>query len=109
MEVQYNLSNFFTTPTYAKIGSIGLVTQSAIGLALFPLLYLNSIATTPIIPKDYGIPLFGYVGYLIITLLIMSIVAYRKSEVKDKKCLYCGSSLEIHKFKCKNPLCGKEQ
>ena len=106
---QFSVTSFFTSARYAKIGSIGLVTQSAIGLGLFLLLGFDSIATTSFIPKDYGLPLFAYVGYLIVTLLVMSIVAYSKSLVKDKKCLYCGSALAINEYKCTNPLCGKEQ
>lgn len=107
--VQSNLSSFFTSDRFAKIGSIGLVTQSGLGLALFPLLYLNAIATPPIIPIEYGTPLFAYVGYLIITLLIWSIVSFTRSKVKGKACHYCGGALEIHGYKCKNPDCGKVQ
>ncbi len=103
------MTSFFGIKLSAKEGSIGLITQSVIGVSLFPLLLINSITTPAFIPKDYAIPLFGYVGYLIITLLFASIASYKRSLSRDKKCHYCGGSLEISKFKCKNPLCGKEQ
>ena len=100
---------FFPPNISSKIGSIGLITQSIIGVSLFPILMLNSITTTPFIPKEYAVPVFSYVGYLIITLLVASIASYKKSLTNNKKCHYCGSALEVSKFKCKNPLCGKEQ
>lgn len=103
------MSSFLPTNFSSKIGSIGLITQSVIGVSLFPIIILNSITANPFIPKDYAIPLFSYVGYLIITLLFASIASYKRSLTNDKKCHYCGSALEVSKFKCKNPLCGKEQ
>ena len=103
------MSSFFLPNIPSKIGSIGLITQSIIGVSLFPILMLNYITTTPFIPKDYAVPLIGYVGYLIITLLFASIASYKRSLTNDRKCHYCGSALEVSKFKCKNPLCGKEQ
>ena len=72
------MSSFFPYSIPSKIGSIGLITQSIIGVSLFPILMLNSITATPFIPKDYAVPLIGYVGYLIITLLFASITSYKK-------------------------------
>ncbi|MEM3063003.1 MAG: hypothetical protein QW303_05625 [Nitrososphaerota archaeon] len=92
-----------------QMGSIGLVTQSIIGIVLFPILTVNSIASSQFIPKEYAGPIFAYVGWLIITLLFASVSSYRKSQVADKKCHYCGGALEVSKLKCKSPLCGKEQ
>lgn len=92
-----------------KMGSVGLVTQSIIGIGLFPILVINALSDSPLIPKNYAEPLFAYVGYLIVTLLFASISGFRNSKVSDKKCHYCGGDLEVSKFKCKSPLCGKEQ
>ena len=101
--------SFLPTNTQPKIGSIGLITQSIVGVSLFPILILDSMEIIPVIPKNYAVPLFSYIGYLIITLLVASIASYKSSSTNDKKCHYCGSVLEIYKFKYKNPLCGKEQ
>ena len=103
------MTSFLPTNLSSKMGSIGLVTQSIIGITLFPILFINYVISVPFIPQNYSTPLFGYVGYLIITLLFASISNYKKSQSGEKKCHYCGSALEVSKFKCKNPLCDKEQ
>jgi len=103
------LIEFFKKPEFVRIGSIGLVTQSILGLVLFPIIAIHSISEQGFIPQNLELPFFAYESYLIITLLIMSITQYKNTNVKEKKCHHCGGVLEIHQYKCKNPMCGKLQ
>lgn len=52
---------------------------------------------------------FGYLGWMVTLLLIKTIADLARATIKGKKCHHCGGSLEIFKYKCQNPECGREQ
>lgn len=103
------MDDFFLIFRSIKAREIGEITSAIIGLILLFFFFLNFYSGNTIIP-DVLMPIFlGYFVYQISLLLIMSITEYTKSSVKGKTCHYCGGKLEIFRYKCKNPKCGREQ
>ena len=103
------MDNFFNFSISPKVGSIGSLTHSIVGLVLFAVLSLNFYLENSIIPEQFVPYSFGYFGYLIILLLIKSIVEFTESRVPGGKCHYCKGPIQINQYKCMNPQCGKIQ
>lgn len=103
------MDDFFVLFRSLKAREIGEITSAIIGLILLFLFFLNFYSNNTIIPANFMPYFLGYFVYLISLLLITSITEFTKSTVKGKTCHYCGSKLEIFRYKCKNPKCGREQ
>lgn len=99
----------FFISKFTKTNPLGLVVQSILGLILFPILFFHFIFGDDILDVKTEWGLFSYVFYLIGTLLISSVVSYKKSITHGKKCHYCEGAVEVSGYTCINPLCGKKQ
>lgn len=88
---------------------VGQLTSAIIGMMAFFYFILNFYSENTLIPEFIVPYFFGYLGYMITLLLIKTISDLTRSTIKDKKCHYCGGSIEIFKYKCQNPDCGREQ
>lgn len=98
----------FSTLNFTKFGSHGLIVQSVLALGSMPVLFIQSVSETRIIPETFQLPFFGFVTWSIVTLLMSNIVKRNKSNKLGKDCHYCDDGkIEISGYTCTK--CGREQ
>ncbi len=88
---------------------VGQLTSAIIGIVAFFYFILNFYSENLLIPSFLMPYFFAYLGWMVTLLLIKTIADLARATIKGKKCHHCGGSLEIFKYKCQNPECGREQ